>query len=92
MHTRLKEPDRRGNADRRHRDYRTRTRFSAISRCGPPWGASTVRAGCSCLPHATDYHELIADYEKRPDRSVHESSLVHKKYAPGRLRGEPSRV
>src|SRR5215510_7659356 len=32
-HTRLKEPDRRGNAAPRHRDYRIRIRFSTTSRC-----------------------------------------------------------
>jgi len=78
MHTRLKEPDCRGNTDRRHRDYRIRIHFSTTSRCSLQWGASIRPAGGRCLqPASNGLWWMGAEYEKRPDRSGHGWSLAY---------------
>jgi len=68
MHTRLKEPDRRGNTDRWHRDYRIRIHFITTSRCSLQGRASTVLEGDRCLQPANNgCRKRGAEYEKQPD-------------------------
>jgi len=71
MHTRLKEPDRRGNAGRLHRDYRIRS-ASAQYHVGSLSGGlqqyeQVVAPYCR---QVTAYRKRVAEYENRPDNGA----------------------
>jgi len=68
MHTRLKEPECRGNAGRRHRDYRIRS-ASAQYHVGALSGGlqQYEQAVAAYSRQVTDLRKRVAEYEKRPD-------------------------
>jgi hypothetical protein len=67
MHTRLKEPDRWGNADRLHHDYRIRIRFSTISRYSLQWGLQQYQKAVAAYSRqATDYGERVLNMKSGP--------------------------
>jgi hypothetical protein len=56
MHPRLKELDRRGNADQRHRDYRIRIHFSTTSRRSLQSGDSTIQQSLAAYSRQVKGH------------------------------------
>ena len=71
MHTRLKEPECRGNVGRRHRDYRIRS-ASAQYHVGALSGGlqQYEQAVATYSRQVTDLRKRVAEYEKRSDSEL----------------------
>src|SRR4029077_5468954 len=86
MHTRLKEPDRRGNAGRRHRYYRIRS-ASAQYHVGALSGGlqQYEQAVAAYSRQITDLTKRVAKYEKRPDSKLRGLYVCNNRITPRRI-------